>query len=346
MSRIRTLTPLTRRILRSLVAFPAVVVLCLAADAPAPRAPRGLPALWWPKDNPYSAEKAELGRYLFFDRRLSADDTVSCATCHDPRFAFTDGAPVSTGAQSRKGTRNAPTIINRAYSLAQFWDGRTASLEEQVKSPIADPLEMGTTLQTVVDRFQALPGYRVLFVSAFGDRKVTIDRVAMAIASFERTVLSGNAPYDRYLRGDEKALTPEQVRGRSLFFDKARCARCHDGPNFTLNAYANLGVGMDQPNPDLGRYAVTHNPRDWGAFKAPTLREVEHTAPYMHDGSLKTLDDVVEFYDKGGIKNQNLDRTIKPLNLTPQEKRDLVAFLKALSGEGWQNVTAPTQFPR
>jgi cytochrome c peroxidase len=327
-----------------LLSFPAVMVLCLAADAPT--APLGLPALWWPKDNPYSAERAELGRVLFFDRRLSADDTVSCATCHNPQLAFTDGAPVSTGAQTRKGARNAPTIINRAYSLAQFWDGRAASLEEQAKGPIADPLEMGNTLQAVVDRLQALQGYRVLFARAFGNREITIDRVAMAIASFERTVLSGNAPYDRYLRGEEKALTPEQLRGRSLFFDKARCARCHDGPNFTLNAYANLGVGMDQPNPDLGRYAVTHNPRDWGAFKAPTLREVEHTAPYMHDGSLKTLDDVVEFYDKGGIKNQNLDRTVKPLNLTPQEKRDLVAFLKALSGEGWQNVTAPTQFPR
>jgi cytochrome c peroxidase len=282
---------------------------------------------------------------LFFDRRLSADDTVSCATCHNPQFAFTDGAAVSTGAQARKGIRNAPTIINRAYSLAQFWDGRVASLEEQAKGPMADPLEMGNTLQAVVDRLRALQGYRVLFLRAFGNREITIDRVAMAIASFERTVLSGNAPYDRYLRGDQKALTPEQVRGRSLFFDKARCARCHDGPNFTLNAYANLGVGMDQSNPDLGRYAVTHNPRDWGAFKAPTLREVEHTAPYMHDGSLKTLEDVVEFYDKGGIKNQNLDRTMKPLNLTLQEKRDLVAFLKALSGEGWQNIKPPEQFP-
>jgi cytochrome c peroxidase len=326
-----------------LVAIPGVIVLCVAADAP--KAPLGLPALWWPKDNPYSAEKAELGRYLFFDRRLSADDTVSCATCHNPQFAFTDGAAVSTGAQARKGIRNAPTIINRAYSLAQFWDGRVASLEEQAKGPMADPLEMGNTLQAVVDRLRALQGYRVLFLRAFGNREITIDRVAMAIASFERTVLSGNAPYDRYLRGDQKALTPEQVRGRSLFFDKARCARCHDGPNFTLNAYANLGVGMDQSNPDLGRYAVTHNPRDWGAFKAPTLREVEHTAPYMHDGSLKTLEDVVEFYDKGGIKNQNLDRTMKPLNLTLQEKRDLVAFLKALSGEGWQNIKPPEQFP-
>ena len=169
---------------------------------------------------------------------------------------------------------------------------------------------------------------------------------AKAIASFERTVLSGNAPYDRYKKGDKRAMTASQVRGMAVFFDKAKCDRCHEGSNFTLNAYSNIGVGMDKPNPDVGRFAVTKDPRDWGVFKTPTLREIEHTAPYMHDGSLKTLEEVVDFYDKGGIPNKNLDANIKKLHLSDAEKKDLVEFLKALSGEGWQQVKPPASFPQ
>jgi cytochrome c peroxidase len=333
------------RIVAGALALPAFLILGLAAEK-APKVPLGLPPLMWPRQNPYSADKVELGRYLYFDRRLSADETISCASCHDPQKAFTDGAAVSTGIRAQKGNRSAPTIINRAYSLAQFWDGRATSLEDQAKGPMANPGEMGNTHEAIVGRLKGIAGYRTLFAKAYGTEEITIDRAAMAIASFERTVLSGNAPYDRYKNGDKKAMTPEQVRGMSVFTDKAKCDKCHEGSNFTLNAYSNLGVGSDKPDPDLGRFTVTHDPRDWGVFKTPTLREVEHTAPYMHDGSLKTLDDVVEFYNKGGIKNKNLDPNIKPLNLTDQEKKEVVAFMKSLSGQGWQNVKAPEELPK
>lgn len=330
-----------------LVAAPALaaLLLCRAADKP-PAIPLGLPPLSWPTANPYSAGKVALGRYLYFDRRLSADDSVSCASCHDPRHAFTDGAPVSTGIGGQKGNRSAPTIINRAYSLAQFWDGRAPTLEEQAKGPMENPIEMGNTHAAIVARLQSLAGYRPLFARAFGSPEIDIDRVAMAIASFERTLLSGNAPYDRYQAGDRQALTAEQLQGMELFFGKARCDRCHEGSNFTVNIYANEGIGTGKPDPDVGRFAVTRDPRDWGAFKTPTLREIEHTAPYMHDGSLKTLEEVVEFYNKGGIPNRNLDPNIRPLHLDDAEKQALVAFLKSLSGEGWQNVRAPDRFPQ
>jgi len=337
-----------------LVRFPqgaaavALAALCSAAWAgeKPPREPLGLPKIEWPKNNRYSAAKAELGRYLYYDQRISADETISCATCHSPQFGFTDGQPVSSGINRQKGSRSAPTVINRGFSLSQFWDGRAATLEEQVKGPMANPIEMGNSHEMVVSTIRDIAGYRLWFAQAFGTEEVTIDRAAMAVATFERTILSGNAPYDRYQKGDKKAMTPEQVRGMSVFFDKAKCNRCHEDSNFTLNAYNNVGIGMDKPEPDLGRYAITKDPRDWGVFKVPTLREIEHTAPYMHDGSLKTLEDVVDFYDKGGIPNQNLDPNIRKLHLTDEEKKDLVAFLKALSGEGWQQATPPAEFPQ
>lgn len=333
-----------RKILAGACALPAFLILGFAGDS-SPRVPEGLPAPIWPSDNRYSPEKADLGRYLYFDRRLSADATVSCASCHDPQRGFSDGAPLSVGIRGQKGTRNSPTIVNRAYSLAQFWDGRAATLEEQAKGPIENPVEMGNTHRAVVDTLSAKPGYRAMFANAFGSEGLDIERVAMAIACFERTVLSGNSPYDRYKRGVKAALTDEQVRGMSLFFDKASCDHCHQGVNFTLGTYVNIGVGTDKSDPDVGRYAVTHDARDWGAFKIPTLREIERTAPYMHDGSLNTLDDVVEFYNKGGIPNKNLDSNIRPLHLSDRQKQDLVAFLRSLSGEGWQWIEAPEKFP-
>ncbi len=169
--------------------------------------------------------------------------------------------------------------------------------------------------------------------------------MAKAIATFERTVLSGNSPYDRYKAGKKSAMTAAQIRGLDVFQNKAKCDQCHEGINFTTNAYHNLGVGTDKPEPDAGRFVVTKDPKDWGAFKTPTLREIANTAPYMHDGSLKTLEEVVEYYDKGGKANQNLDEKMKPLRLTTEQKNDLVAFLKALSGEGWQEIKEPTHFP-
>jgi len=337
-----------KRTLAGALALPAFSIWMWgqANEVAPPKAPLGLPPLSWPRDNPYSAAKVELGRTLYFDRRLSADESVSCASCHEPRRAFTDGAPVSTGIKSQKGGRSAPTVINRAYSLAQFWDGRATTLEDQAKGPIANPLEMGMTHDGAVERLKGVAGYRVMFSKAFGTDEINIDRAAKAIASFERTVLSGNAPYDRYKKGDKRAMTASQIRGMAVFFDKAKCDRCHEGSNFTLNAYSNLGVGIDKPDPDVGRFAVTKDPRDWGVFKTPTLREIEHTAPYMHDGSLKTLEEVVDFYDKGGISNKNLDANIKKLNLSDTEKKDLVEFMKALSGEGWQQVKPPATFPQ
>jgi cytochrome c peroxidase len=310
------------------------------------KVPFGLLPIQWPKDNPYTPEKAELGRLLYFDTRLSADNSVSCATCHHPKFAFTDGAAVSTGIKGQKGGRSAPTVLNRAYSLAQFWDGRAATLEEQAGGPMANPIEMGSTHESVVANLKAIPGYRAEFQKAFGSPEITLDRATKAIATFERTVLSGNSPYDRYkFGGDKKALTAEQIRGLDVYINKAKCDACHEGINFTANAYHNIGVGMDKPDPDVGRYAVTKNDADWGAFKTPTLREIANTAPYMHDGSLKTLEEVIDYYDKGGIKNKNLDEKMKQLKLTAQEKKDLVAFLKSLSGEGWQHIQPPSKFP-
>jgi cytochrome c peroxidase len=325
-----------------------------SADDQPPRPPLGLPPVIWPEDNPYTPEKRDLGWLLYFDTRLSSDGSVACATCHNPANAFTDGAPVSTGISGQKGGRSAPTVINRAYSLAQFWDGRAATLEEQAKGPIANPIEMTGTKdaaaahQACVECLRRIPGYVERFDKVFGTRDFTIDHVTQAIATFERTVLSGNSPYDRYKVGDSKAMTDSQVRGMRVFFDKAQCDRCHIGFNFTDGSYMNIGIGMDKPNPDLGRYLVTKKEEDKGAFKTPTLREIEHTGPYMHDGSLKTLEEVVEHYNKGGIKNPYLNQQIKPLNLTDQDRKDLVSFLKALSGEGWQHIRAPTarELPR
>jgi cytochrome c peroxidase len=320
-------------------------------DAPPP-VPLGLPPIAWPADNPYSVEKAALGRLIYFDKRLSADSTVACASCHAPQFAFTDGQPVATGVRGQKGGRSAPTVINSAYNAVQFWDGRAPTLEEQAKGPIANPIEMANSHEEVVRRLAAIPGYRDRFQAAFGTPEISIELVARAIATFERTVLSGNSPYDRFQAGDANALTPSAQRGLQLFFGKAGCNGCHAPPNFGGTGFANTGTGMQKPQPDWGRFAVTGRDEDRGAFKVPTLREIAGTAPYMHDGSLNTLEEVVEQYDRGGTRtladgspNHWLDPRIRPLTLTAQEKKDLVEFLHALSGEGWQHAKEPDQFP-
>ena len=309
--------------------------------------PLGLIPVQFPKDNPYTPEKAALGKLLYFDTRLSADNTVSCASCHSPAFGFTDGKAVSDGIKSQKGGRSAPTVINRAYSLNQFWDGRAKSLEEQAGGPMQNAIEMGNTHEGVVKSIQEIAGYAPLFAKAFGSPEIDIDRTTKAIATYERTVLSGNSAYDRYRAGNKTALSAAQQRGMDIYLNKAKCDQCHEGVNFTLNSYNNLGVGTDQPKPDAGRYEVTKNDADWGSFKTPTLRDIARTAPYMHDGSLATLEDVVDFYNKGGIKNKNLDEKMKPLDLSKAEQTDLVAFLKSLNGEGWlAQHQPPKQFPQ
>jgi cytochrome c peroxidase len=262
-----------------------------------------------------------------------------------PEKGFADGAPVSTGVRGQKGGRSAPTVINRAYSLAQFWDGRAPTLEDQAKGPIASPIEMDNTRDAMAAKLSAIQGYRPLFQKAFGSPDITVDAVARAIATCERTLLSGNSAYDRYKAGSKSAMTPAQVRGMDVFLSKAKCDSCHEGVNFTSNAYANLGIGTDKPEPDTGRFEVTKDPVDWGKFKTPTLRDVSKTGPYMHDGSLKTLEEVVDFYDKGGTPNKNLDEKIKKLSLTDGQKKDLVEFLKALDGAPI-SLAVPTSFPQ
>ncbi len=321
------------------------------ADVPPPL-PLGLPPIIWPPDNPYSKVKAELGRALYYDKRLSSDNSVSCASCHDPRFGFTDGQKVATGIRGQKGSRSAPTVINRAYSGKQFWDGRARTLEDQVKGPLANALEMTAhenaeaAHKACVASLKGIPGYVRLFNQAFGTEEFDIDHVAKAIATFERTIVSGNAPFDRYQAGDRGALSGAQVRGMEVFFKKAACDSCHFGVNFSDSQFANVGIGMDKPNPDPGRFGVTKRPEDIGAFKTPSLREVARTAPYFHDGSVATLAEVVEHYAKGGIKNPTLDQRMKPLKLSTQEKADLVEFQKALNGEGWQHASPPANLPQ
>jgi len=289
-----------------------------------------------PDDNPLTDAKVELGKKLFFDKRLSRDSTISCATCHDPQKGWTDQSPVSTGIGGQKGTRSAPTVLNAAYMRLQFWDGRAPSLEEQAKGPIQNPIEMGFTHAEAVARLSGIKGYPPLFKAAFGDETVDIDRIAKAIASFERTVLTGNSPYDR------GAMSAAAKRGQALFDDpkKGNCAVCHDGFNFSDSDFHNLGVGTKGATPDQGRAAVTGLAKDKGAFKTPTLRNLRDTGPYMHDGSVKVLRDVVDFYDDGGIPNANLDPRIKPLHLTDEEIDDITAFLDALNGEP-AKISAP-----
>ena len=305
------------------------------------------PNTYIPEDNPLTKEKVELGRTLFFDKRLSKNDTIACASCHKAETGFTDGMPVSTGINGLKGGRSAPASFNRVFSKGQFWDGRAATLEDQSIGPFANPIEHGfTTHDQLVAKMKTIPGYQKLFKEVFG-RDIDIKDVGRAVASFQRTVLSGNSPVDKFdIGGDEKALNDSAKRGLELFRDKARCTRCHSGFNFTDEKFHNLGIGWDTNTVDLGRYMETNNPEDIGAFKTPTLREIARTAPYMHDGRFKTLEEVVDFYDKGGVKNPHLDNTLIPLKLTDQEKKDLVSLLKSLNGEGWQHVSAPKSFPK
>ncbi|MBI3665061.1 MAG: cytochrome-c peroxidase [Acidobacteria bacterium] len=262
-----------------------------------------------PEDNPVTAEKVALGRRLFFDRRLSRDRSISCATCHDPRRAFSTTRPVAVGVFGRRGRRNAPSLINRGYGRAFFWDARMKTLEEQVLKPIQDRNEMDLSLEQATSRV----GLRAT-------------EIARALANYVRSILSGNAPYDRYLSGDRNALSAEQQQGLQLFRGKANCIACHVGPNFSDEKLHNTGVAWRNgrlSDPGAGQ----------GNFKTPTLREAARTGPYMHDGSLRRLEEVVEFYDRGGHPNPHLDPEIRPLRLSGAEKHALAAFLRALSGD-------------
>ncbi|MEC9093014.1 MAG: cytochrome c peroxidase [Planctomycetota bacterium] len=316
------------------------------------------------KDNPLTIAKIELGRQLYFDKRLSSNRTVSCASCHSPSEGFGAHTPFGVGVEGQTGNRNSPVSYNRILSGAQFWDGRAGSLEDQAIGPIANPIEMGNTHEKVVVFLKSNRIYSRQFNAIF-DGGVTIENVGKAIATFERAIVTGPSPFDYYdalaklettlgdelefldeddpelfvkyleikRKSDARPMSESAKRGYVLFFSKeVNCAQCHSGSNFSDEKYHNLGVGMDKKNPDLGRFAVTQKAMDKGAFKTPTLRNVEFSAPYMHDGSLQTLMEVVDWYDQGGHPNPQLSEKIKKLKLTLQQKQDLVAFMRACSG--------------
>ncbi|MCO8124843.1 c-type cytochrome [Stieleria sp. TO1_6] len=311
-----------------------------------------------PADNPLTRAKIELGRQLYFDTRLSNDSTISCASCHDPAQGYGAQTQFGVGVRGQQGNRNSPVSYNRIISQAQFWDGRAASLEEQAVGPVANAIEMGNTHEQCVADLDKHPIYRAEFAKVFDDG-VTIDNVGKALAAFERALVTGPAPFDfqsdldrfetvyaddlEYLDEDPELkeqydalksaiaanpMSESAKRGMKLFDTKANCAACHAGANFTDEQYHNLGVAMDVEQPDLGRFEVTGEEKDKGAFKTPTLRNVALSAPFMHDGSQATLEEVVAWYNKGGHPNQWLSDKMKPLNLTDQEQADVVAFMK------------------
>ena len=330
--------------------------------------PEGLEAaaanVFIPENNPMTRAKIELGRQLYFDERLSSDNTISCASCHDPFQGYGAETAFGIGVRGQQGGRNSPISYNRILSKVQFWDGRAASLEEQAVGPIANPIEMGHTHAACIETLKSIPGYQKQFDVIFKDG-VTIDNVGKAIATFERAIVTGPMPSDAYdainkfekVFADDLEFLDEEPelkakyatlkaavakspmsesaqRGMVLFAGKANCTACHAGANFTDEQFHNLGVGMVAKDPDVGRFAVTKVEKDRGAFKTPTLRNVALSPPYMHDGSQRTLEEVVEWYNKGGHKNSTLSDKMKVLNLTDQEKADLVAYMvEGLTGE-------------
>jgi cytochrome c peroxidase len=344
----------------------------------------GLPPVPVPADNPQSPAKIALGEKLFHDQRFSIDGTVSCATCHSEKQAFTDGKQFSTGHHGLTGTRNAPTVVNAAFYKSQFWDGREPDLEGQSKQPFINPVEGGlANHEPILTVIRADPDYIKTFESVFGvaGERLTMDHVVKAIASFERSLVAGGSPFDRYyLNGENNAMTDAQVRGFNLFTGQGRCVSCHtieqDHALFTDSQFHNIGIGInaiqqdiprlatafleakakggevdqivltDKKSSELGRFAVTDRLAEMGAFKTPTLRNIELTAPYMHDGSLKTLKEVVIHYNNGGVTpagakvNDFLSGGIRPLNLIDGQIDDLVAFLKALTSPQYAKPAA------
>jgi len=301
----------------------------------------GLPPLVTPQDNPEDPAKVSLGRKLFFDKRLSVDNTIACATCHDPNYGFADPHPVSVGVKGRNGERNSPSLLNIAFISPLMWDGKATTLESQSTLAFLSPNEFDLPPEQAAVKLQR-QGYSPQFQKVFGE-DVTANNVAKALAAYERTLVAGNSPFDRYLlAGDANAISTEARRGFDVFLT-AKCDACHlimtQGLHpfalkyvmFTDGKFHNLGVDANKKNPDPGRYVVTGNTEDWGRFKTPTLRNVALTAPYFHDGSAATLADVIDFYDRGGNQNPNLDPGIRPLRLSRQQKQDLVQFLDSLT---------------
>ena len=292
-----------------------------------------------PEDNPITKAKVELGAMLFFDPRLSESNMMSCATCHHPKMGYSDGVPLFIGDHGNIGPRATPTAQNLAWNSTFFWDGRAASLEEQALMPIDSPEEMAQDMAEVIQELRQA-GYYPYFKEAFGKGAVmTIENVGKAIATYERILVSVNSPFDRYMSGDRTALSSSQLRGKHVFETKAQCTTCHFGPQFTDDGFHNIGIDTT----DVGRYKLVPVPRMKYAFKTPGLRDVAFRAPFFHDGSAATLEEVVELYDMGGVEYMRdmPNIAIEPLGLTDLEKRDLVAFLEALTGEGAYDYPVP-----
>ena len=316
-----------------------------------------LPAVPVPDDNPLTPEKIELGMLLFFDARLSADGSLACVSCHLPDQGWATHTPLSPAYPTHMERRLSPTLVNVAYNKALLWDGRAASLEKQALGPIQNPLHMNQNLDLLIEKLQVIPDYAERFQQVFGT-SVNPEALGKALAAYERTLISRNAPFDRYMQGDQRAMAESAVRGMALFKGKARCIICHNGPNFSDSQFHNLGVPeapllmhplvqasirfdakrMNVPEyaqvkEDLGRYLVTKEAKDKGAFKTPTLRNVAQRDPYMHNGAFHALEEIIDFYDRGGGAVAGKSPLVQPLALTAPEKRDLLAFLQALTGE-------------
>lgn len=293
-----------------------------------------------PADNAPTAERVALGRQLFFDNRLSGDGNMSCATCHSPMYGWSDALPTAKGFKGQVLGRATPTVFNTAYNGIQMWDGRKKSLEDQAMGPMEANVEMNTDMAKLFGFLNGNEGYRAAFSAAYPGEPISAETVSKAIASFERTVVSNDSPFDRWAAGQKDAMTADQVAGFRLFVDPAKgnCAACHSGPNFTDNSFHNLGLASHgKAEPDMGRYAIRPVASMKGAFKTPTVREAANTAPYFHDGSAATLEQVVEHYRVGGVVKANLSPDMKPLVLSAEEARQIVEFMRALS-------TAPKPF--
>jgi cytochrome c peroxidase len=317
----------------SITAVAIWLLLPLAARAQSDRAgatPLGLDAYYpVPVSNPMTPGGVALGKRLFFDTQLSIDFTLSCASCHQPAHAFSDTVAQSHGVRGQTTSRNAPSLLNRAYGQIFFWDARAALLEETVTQPIRNPRELGLDLIALVERLWQNPSYRSEFQAEYSDG-ITETNIARSLASYVRSLRAGDSPFDRYMAGDRTAMSPEAIAGLRVFAGKGNCVACHIGATLTDERLHNTGVSVGL---DAGRQVVTAVDADRGKFKVPSLRNVALTAPYMHDGSLATLEAVVDFYDRGGGSNPNLDPEIKPLRLTAGDKRSLIAFLKTLTSE-------------
>ncbi len=329
--------------LHRLAAAPLALAAALACAAPAATEvppPEAADQIWRlgavaaPPHNPASAQKSELGKALFFDPRLSGNGTVSCASCHNPALGWSDGLKTGIGINGSVLQRATPTVVNMAFNTQFMWDGRMRSLEDQALGPMKTREEMHTDMDALLAMLRGSAGYRTLFAGAFPGEAIDEATLAKALAAFERTLVSSDSPFDRWLAGDRRAIDAAAWRGYQVFKDPQRgnCAACHSGPNFSDNGFHNIGVAQGGTAYDEGRFKVRPLASMKGAFKTPTLRDVELTAPYFHDGSAATLMDVVEHYDRGGDDKRNLSQDVRPLHLAPQDKQDLVAFMKALTG--------------